>query len=216
MIIFMLVQVEPITQSTQTTRSQIAACGEFWVLKIEFEDWVCKSAWPIIIEQRHTWWKLNSLWQEAAVLECCCPLDLWPLWIWQACGVSEASVVIVYPWLGSRNSSANAWCTGGLRHSVCFSLHPSLPGNEGNKNNALWRLLSHLGWFSEFHLWRCERHSCSLWSLIRIQTDGIILLSHVFSPPSVIYLFALGCTAQGVGTGNTGQRKDHMLLDETP
>lgn len=131
-VIFTPAQAEPITQPTQTTRFQIAACEESWVLKIEFQDLVCEHAWPIIIEQKNTWWKLNSLWQETAALECCCPLDLCPLWIWQAGSVSEASVEIFYPWLDSNNSPAQARCTGGLRHTdmlFVFLYHPAPPSN---------------------------------------------------------------------------------------
>ena len=181
--ILMPVQVEPITQTAQTTRSQAAARGESWGLKTEFQDWVCEHAWPIIIEQEYTWWKLNSLWQEAAVLECCCPLDLWPLWIWQAGGVSEASGGIFYPWLDSRNSPARAWCTGGLRHGdilfVFLSIPPSLAVAEiktipSDVSPAIW------GGSQSFTSGVVKDTVCSLWSLIRIQTDGILLLSRVF------------------------------------
>lgn len=131
----MPVQVEPMTQLTQPIQSQIAACGESWVLKIEFQDLVCEHAWPIIIEQQYTWWKLNSLWQEAAVLECCCPPDLCPLWIWQAGSVSEASAEIFYPWLDSKNSPACAWCKGGLRHRDIL-VFLSLPAVVEIKNSS--------------------------------------------------------------------------------
>lgn len=92
-----------------------------------------------------------------------------------------------------------------------FFLHPSLPGSRRKKHNSLCHLPSHLGWISEFHLWSCERHSCSLGSLIRIQTDGILLLSLVFPPNYVIYLFVLGAQGTRCWLKNTGQTENHML-----
>lgn len=100
------------------------------------------------------------------------------------------------------------------RWTFCFcflffsSIRPSPAVGEKKKNTipfvispAIW------GWISEFHLWSCERHSCSLGSLIRIPTDGILLLSLVFPPHCVIYLFVLGLRAQGVGSRTQDQQK---------
>lgn len=206
-----------ITQPTQTIRSPIAACGESWVLKIEFQDRLGEHARPIIIEQKYTWWKWNSRGQEAAVLECCCPLDLCSLWIWQGWWCKWGICWDIYPWLDSRNSAAHAWHTGWLIYrDIVHLFSPPLPPCSGGNKNLKKFLLTSLQSFG-FHGFTSgvvKDAVAACRGLIRIQTDGTFFaLPCFFSSHFVIYSFVWGCRVQGVDSRTRDKQKTICLLE---
>lgn len=120
------VQVEPMTQPKQITKSQIAACGSLGI----------ENRIPVLAVRacvaHYNGAEVHMMKMKFPVTDGSCAgmlLFSWPLAsVNMTDRLCEWAVEIFYPWLDSKNSPAHAWCTGGHRDIlfVFLSIPPCL------------------------------------------------------------------------------------------